>query len=61
MLSKIVHIYSYPIQCQIREACHRASYGDIYPSWYFQYLCILFPQLLHVGQTKFYVNQRGSI
>ena len=53
MLIKIVHIciFSYTIQCQIRKACHRTSYGDIHSSCYFNHLCILLPQLQHAGQT----------
>ena len=60
MLIKIVYISSYPIQCPIREAFHRTSYGDIHSSCYFHHLCILLPQLQHMEQTELYVSQGSS-
>ena len=50
MLIIMVRISSYPIQCQIRKACHHMSSGDIHLGCYF-HLCILLPQLQRVGQT----------
>ena len=47
MLIKMVHISSYPIQCQIRHT----SSGDIHFRCYFHQLCILLPQLQLPGMT----------
>ena len=47
----MVHISSYPNQCQICKACHRTISADIHFSCYFQ-VCILLHQLQHVGQTE---------